>query len=116
MNNIRNKVSLIGNLGMDPEIKEFEGGKTVAKLSLATSETYKNSEGKKVTDTQWHNLIAWGTTAKFAEDYLKKGSEVAVDGKLVYRHFEDKNGSKRTVAEIVVNQFLMTGSKPANKA
>ena len=116
MNNIRNKVSLIGNLGMDPEIKEFESGKTLAKLSLATSETYKNAEGKKVTDTQWHNLIAWGSTAKFAEDYLKKGSEVAVEGKLTYRNYEDKNGNKRSIAEILVSQFLMTGSKGGNKA
>lgn len=115
MSNVRNKVSLTGNLGHDPEIKEFESGKTIAKLSLATSETYKTAEGKKVTDTQWHNLVAWGSTAKYAEENLKKGAEISVEGKLVYRNYEDKNGIKKTITEIIVSQFLVAGTKPAEK-
>jgi len=82
MNNLRNKVQLIGHLGADPEIKTFDSGKKKVKLSLATSESYKSATGEKVEQTQWHNLIAWGKTADIAEKYLHKGSELAVDGKL----------------------------------
>ena len=111
MKNLKNKVQLIGNLGSDPEVKQLESGKTVAKLPLATSEAYINSDDEKVTDTQWHNLVAWGKTAEFAEKYLKKGDKIAVEGKLVYRSYEDKEGIKQYVTEILVNEFLMLGSK-----
>jgi len=92
MNNLRNKVQLIGNLGNDPEIKIFDSGKKKVKLSLATSDNYRNASGEKVEQTQWHNIIGWGKTAEIAEKYLKKGSEVAIDGKLQYRSYDDNNG------------------------
>ena len=111
MKNLRNKVQLIGNLGKDPEVKQLESGKTLAKLSLATSENYKNADGEKVTDTQWHNLVAWGKTAQIAEKYLKKGNKVAIEGKLINRTYEDKEGVKRYVTEVLVNEILMLGSK-----
>ena len=76
MNNLKNRVQLIGNLGMNPEIKNLESGKKLAKFSIATNESYKNAKGEKIEDTQWHNLIAWGKTADIIEKYLQKGTEV----------------------------------------
>lgn len=111
MNTIKNKVQLIGNLGNDPDVKQTESGKTLAKLSLATNDFYKNQKGEKVEDTQWHNLIAWGKTAELAEKYLKKGSEVAIEGKLTSRSYENKEGEKKYITEVVVNEILMLGSK-----
>ena len=111
MKNLRNKVQLIGNLGKDPEVKQLESGKTLAKFSLATSENYKNADGEKVTDTQWHNLVAWGKTAQIAEKYLKKGNKIAIEGKLINRSYEDKEGVKRYVTEVLVSEILMLGSK-----
>lgn len=110
MNNLKNRVNLIGNLGIDPEVKELESGKKIAKISLATSETYKNSNGDKVKNTEWHNLVAWGPRANFAEKYLKKGHEVAVEGKLTHRSYDDEKGNKRYITEIVVNDILMLRS------
>jgi single-strand DNA-binding protein len=111
MNALRNKVQLIGNLGMDPEVKSLDGGKKLAKVSIATSETYKNSKGEQIKETQWHNLIAWGKTAEIIEKYLKKGSEVAVEGKLINRNYIDKEGVKRFITEIEVSEVLMLDSK-----
>jgi single-strand DNA-binding protein len=111
MKNIINRVQLIGNLGANPEVKDLDNGNAVAKLSIATTESYKNKQGEKITDTQWHNLVAWGNTAKFAEKYLTKGSKIAIDGKLVNRNYTDKEGNKRYVTEVVVNEFMMLGSK-----
>ena len=111
MNALRNKVQLIGNLGMDPEVKSLDGGKKLAKVSIATNETYKNAKGERVTETQWHNLIAWGKTAEIVEKFLKKGSEVAVEGKLINRNYTDKEGIKRYVTEIEVSEVLMLGGK-----
>jgi single-strand DNA-binding protein len=111
MNNLRNSVRLIGNLGMNPEIKEIGNDKKLAKFSLATKEVYKNEAGEKVSETQWHNLIAWGNQAKLAEKYLKKGNEIAIEGKLTSRNYTDKEGVKRYVTEIVVNEILMIGNK-----
>ena len=111
MKNLRNKVQLIGNLGKDPEVKQLESGKTLAKFSLATSENYKNADGEKVTDTQWHNLVAWGKTAQITEKYLKKGNKIAIEGKLINRSYEDKEGIKRYVTEVLVSEILMLGSK-----
>ncbi len=113
MNSLRNRVYLIGNLGMDPDVKEVSGGKTLAKFSLATNDIYKDSEGKKIKDTQWHNLIAWGTTAKQIEKLLRKGSEIAVEGKILYHSYEDKEGKKKSVTEVVVDEFLILGPKKA---
>lgn len=111
MNSIKNRVQLIGHLGMDPEVKELEGGKKLAKLSIATNETYKNGKGEKVENTHWHNLVAWGKTAELAEKYLKKGAEVTIDGKLQSRKWEDKEGNNRYMTEVVVNEFLMMDKK-----
>lgn len=108
---MRNKVTLIGNLGNAPEVKELNGGKKVAKFSLATNESYRNKAGEKVTDTQWHNLIAWGKTAEIVEKYVKKGSEIAIEGKLLNRNYTDKDGVKRYVTEIQVNELVMLGGK-----
>ncbi len=109
MSTLRNKVQLIGNLGNDPEIINLESGKTLAKFSIATNESYKNAKGEKVTDTQWHNVVAWGTTAKIVESYLTKGKEVAVEGKLTSRSYETKEGEKRYITEIVCSELMMLG-------
>jgi single-strand DNA-binding protein len=111
MNNLRNSVRLIGNLGMNPEVKEISKDKKLAKFSLATREVYKNEAGEKVSETQWHNLVAWGNQAKIAEKYLKKGHEIAIEGKLTNRSYSDKEGVKRYISEIVVTEILMIGSK-----
>jgi single-strand DNA-binding protein len=108
---LKNKVQLIGNLGGNPEIKTTEGGKKLAKFSMATNEVYRNVNGDKVTETQWHNLIAWGKVAEIAEKYLVKGSEVAIEGKLVNRSYNDKDGNKKYVTEVQVNEVLMLGDK-----
>lgn len=110
MNALRNKVQLIGHLGMNPEVKSLGDGKKLAKVSIATNETYKNAKGEKVSETQWHNLIAWGKTAGVMEKYLTKGSEVAVEGKLINRNYTDKEGVKRYITEIQVSDLLMIGS------
>jgi single-strand DNA-binding protein len=106
MNTLRNSVRLVGNLGMDPEIKSFDNNRKLARLSIATNESYKNDKGEKITETQWHSLVMWNAQAKLAEEYLKKGDEVAIEGKLATRNYTDKEGNKRYVTEIVVNEFL----------
>lgn len=111
MNALRNKVQLIGNLGMNPEIKTLDGGKKLAKITIATNETYKNAKGEKVTDTQWHNLTAWGKTADIIEKYLTKGSEIAVEGKLINKNYTDKEGVKRYTTEIQISELLMLNTK-----
>lgn len=111
MNNVKNSVRLIGHLGQDPELKEVGKSKLV-RLSLATNESYKNDKGEKVEETQWHNLIAWGKQAEIADKYLRKGSEIAVEGKLTNRSYEDKDGVKRYVTEIVIRDFSFLGKKP----
>jgi single-strand DNA-binding protein len=111
MNSLKNKVQLIGNLGQNPEIVSFENGNKLAKLVVATNETYRNTKGEKITDTQWHNLIAWGKTAEIIEKYLTKGQEVAIEGKLVNDTYEAKDGSKRYTTKIQINELLMLGGK-----
>lgn len=113
---LKNKVQLIGNLGNNPEIRNIEGGKKLARFSVATSETYRNVKGEKVTETQWHNLVAWGKVAEIAEQFLSKGSEVAIEGKLINRNYTDKDGVKRYVTEVQVNEVLMLGEKKSAKA
>lgn len=108
MNSLRNSVRLVGNLGMDPEVKVFDSNKKLARLSLATSESYKNEKGEKVTDTQWHNLVIWGQQAQIAGDLLKKGDEIVIEGRLSNRSYVDKDGNKKYASEIVVNEFLKT--------
>jgi single-strand DNA-binding protein len=111
MKSLRNSVHLIGNLGMDPEVKEASNGNKMAKFSLATTESYKNKNGEKVEETQWHNLVIWGKLADVAEKYLKKGRQIAVEGKLNNRQYDDKDGNRRYITEIVVNDMVMLSSK-----
>ena len=109
MNSLRNKVQLIGNLGNDPKMVTLENGSKLAKFSIATNESYKNAEGEKVTDTQWHNIVAWGKLAEIAENYLIKGKEVMIEGKLMSRSYETKEGEKRYITEVKCNELLMLG-------
>ncbi|AUC16318.1 single-stranded DNA-binding protein [Tenacibaculum sp. SZ-18] len=111
MNALKNRVQLIGNLGNKPEVIILESGKKLAKFSIATNETYKNSKGEKVTDTQWHNIVAWSKTAEIIESYLNKGSEVMIEGRLVYKSYENETGEKKYITEIVCNEILMLGNK-----
>ena len=111
MDALKNKVQLIGNLGNAPEIKSITGGKKMARFSMATNETYRNAKGEKVTETQWHNIVAWGKVAELAEKYLSKGSEIAIEGKLVNRSYTDKDGSKKYITEVQLNELLMLGDK-----
>jgi len=111
MSNLRNKVQLIGRIGNDPEVVSLESGKKVAKFSMATNDSYKNAKGEKIEDTQWHNLVVWNKTAEIVEQYVKKGNEVAIEGKLTNRSYDDKEGNKRYVTEIVVSELLMLGNK-----
>ncbi len=111
MSTLRNKVQLIGNLGNQPEVITLESGKKLAKFTMATNDSYKNAQGEKITDTQWHNIIAWGNTAQIIEQYVNKGEELAIEGKLTSRSYDDKDGNKRYITEIVVNELLMFGGK-----
>jgi single-strand DNA-binding protein len=112
-NALKNKVQLIGNLGNAPEVRTTETGRKLVKFSVATNENYRNSSGEKVKETQWHNLIAWGKVAEVAEKFLLKGTEVAIEGKLIHRDYTDKEGNKKYVTEIQVNELLLLGSKPS---
>ena len=107
MNALKNKVQLIGNLGDIPEITVLEGGKQKASFSVATNESFRNAKGEKVTETQWHKVIAWGKLAEIAEKYLTKGIEVALEGKLMNSNYTDKQGIKRYVTEIHANELLI---------
>lgn len=106
MFSLRNKVQLIGNLGNDPDVRTTESGKKLVKFSVATNETYTNINGEKVKETQWHTLIAWGKIADIVEKYLTKGSEVAIEGKLITRDYIDKEGNKKYISEIQLNEIL----------
>ncbi len=107
MNALKNKVQLIGNLGNDPEIISLEGGTKLAKFSMATSDAYKNAQGEKVEETQWHNIVAWGKVAEIAENYLNKGKQVAIAGKLTHRSYETNAGEKRYITEVRCNELLL---------
>lgn len=111
MNTLQNKVQLIGNLGNNPDVRNTESGKKMARVSIATNENYRNAKGETVKETQWHNAIAWGKNAEVIEKYLTKGSQVAIEGKLVNRNYVDKDGIKRYITEVQVNDILLLGSK-----
>jgi len=115
MSNLRNKVQLIGRLGQAPEVKHLDSGKTVANFNLATNDNYKNAKGELIENTEWHNLVAWGKTAEIIEKYVQKGSEIAIEGKLTNRSWEDKDGNKRYTTEILVNELLLLGEKKTNE-
>ena len=108
---LKNKVQLIGNLGNAPEIKTTTGGKKMARFNIATNEVYRNAKGDKVKETTWHNIVAWGKIAGIVEKYLNKGSEIAIEGKLISRSYTDKDGIKKYITEVQVNELLMLGSK-----
>ena len=107
-----NKVILLGNLGKDPEVRRLDDGRGVANFSLATSETYKNKSGEKVTNTEWHNIVLWSPLAEIAESYLKKGSQVYIEGKISNRSYEDKDGIKKYVSEVVGRDITLLGRAP----
>lgn len=113
MKSLRNSVQLIGRLGKDPEVKTF-GDKKKASFSIATTDSYKNHKGEKVEDTQWHNVTIWGALAEVAEKYLKKGQEIAVEGRLTHNVYEAPSGEKKYFTEINANDFLMLGGKQPN--
>ena len=106
-----NKVILVGNLGKDPEVKYLDNGVAVANFSLATTENYKNKEGEKVSQTEWHNIVLWRGLAEVAEKYLKKGASVYVEGKIKTRKWEDKEGNTRYNTEILADNMTMLGGK-----
>jgi len=110
MSTLRNKVQLIGIVGQEPTITNLESGKKVARLSLATNENYKNSNGEKQTDTNWHSIVAWGKTAEIIEKYVAKGKEIVIAGKLTSRSYENKEGEKRYITEVVANEILLLGN------
>ena len=109
MNAMKNRVQLIGHVGNDPEIKNLEGGKKVANLTIATNDSYKNEKGEKVEQTEWHKVVAWGKIAEIIEKYVTKGNEIAMEGKLTHRSYEDKTGEKRYITEVVANDILLLG-------
>lgn len=106
MNNLRNQVTLIGNLGNEFEVKSFGNDKKIAKASLATNDYYKNKDGEKVKDTQWHNLVVWGKTAEIISTISTKGDQLLIQGKIAYRSYEDSDGKKNYITEIIVNDFV----------
>ncbi|MFT6748266.1 MAG: single-strand DNA-binding protein [Flavobacterium sp.] len=109
MNSLKNRVQLIGHVGQEPEVKNLEGGKKLANISLATNDVYYKENGDKVEQTEWHRITAWGKTAEIIEKYVTKGKELAITGKLSTRNYEDKNGEKRYVTEIVATEILLLG-------
>ncbi len=106
-----NKVILIGNVGKDPDVRYLEGNVPVAHFPLATSETYRNRDGEKVTQTEWHNIVVWRGLAKVVEDYVKKGQALYIEGKIRSRSYEDKTGNKRYITEIVADNLQMLGRR-----
>lgn len=111
MSTLRNQVHLIGHVGQDPEIKSFDGNKKLAHLTIATNEVYKNDQGEKVEETQWHRVSAWGKTAEIIEKFVTKGKEIAIEGKLTHRSYDDKNGDKKYITEIVASEILLLGKQ-----
>ena len=111
MNTLRNKVQLIGRLGQEPEIITFKDGNKMAKFSMATDDSYKDNQGNKIERAYWHNIVIKGGLVKVVEGYVKKGQEIAVEGKLTNRSYDTKEGEKRYVTEILVNELLLMGGK-----
>ena len=111
MNSLRNRVQLIGHLGINPKVKIMESGSKLAKFTLATNETYTNSKGERVTETEWHQVVAWNKTADLIESYLQKGKEVAIEGKLVTRSWDDGTGNKKYATEVVCSEVVFLGGR-----
>lgn len=112
-----NKVILVGNLGKDPEVQYLDNNVSVARFSLATNDSYKDKDGNRVDQTEWHNITAWRGLAKIAEDYLKKGSRIYLEGKIRTRSWDDKQtGEKKYATEIVADNFIMLDRKEGESA
>ena len=111
-----NKVILVGNLGKDPEVRYLDNGVAVANFSLATTENYKNKEGERVSQTEWHNIVLWRGLAEVAEKWLKKGSSIYIEGKIRTRKWEDKEGNSRYTTEILGDNMTMLGGKPVSES
>ena len=114
MNSLKNKVQLIGHLGAAPEVKTIANGNTLARLRIATTDSYRNAAGESVKDTQWHSVVFWGKAAEIAGKYLSKGSEVMIEGRLTYREYAAQDGTKRYFTEIAGNELLLMDKKPAS--
>ena len=106
-----NKVILVGNVGKDPEVKHLDQDKVVANFSIATSESYKNKDGEKITNTEWHHIVCWRGLAKLAESYIKKGSQLYIEGKIRTRSYDAQDGSKRYVTEVYADSIQFLGRK-----
>lgn len=111
MTTLRNRVQLVGNLGMNPEIVNFENGKKIAKFTLATNEMFKGADGEAKTKTYWHNVVAWGKQADLVQNHLEKGNQVSIEGKLTYRQYEDKNKQTKYITEIVLDNMVFASQK-----
>lgn len=111
MSTLKNHVQLIGNVGQEPTITHLESGKKVARFSIATNEHYKNNKGEKVQSTDWHTVVAWGKTAQIIENYVGKGKEIALTGKLRTRSYTTDDGNQRYITEVEANEILLLGSK-----
>jgi len=116
MRNLRNTVQLIGNVGQTPELKTFESGTKKVSFSLATNESYKNKKGEKVEETQWHNIVSWGKQAETISKLFNKGTRIALEGKLTSRSYDAKDGTKKYITEIVLNEFMFVGAKKEVKS
>ncbi len=111
--NIKNHVQLVGRLGSAPEVKILDNGNKLARFAIAINEVYTNKQGEKISNTQWHNIITWGSLANIAERLLQKGTEVTIDGRLLNRTYTDKAGIKRTNTEIIANELFVSYQKTA---
>lgn len=106
-----NKVILVGNVGKDPDVKYLDSGVVVASFPFATSETYKNKQGEKVTNTEWHNIVMWRGLAEVVEKYVNKGSQLYIEGKIRTRSYDDRDGNKRYITEIIGDNMQLLGRK-----
>jgi single-strand DNA-binding protein len=106
-----NKAILVGNVGKDPEVRHLDGGVSVSRFTLATSDSYKNKTGEQVKNTEWHNIVAWRQLSDLAEKYIRKGSQIYVEGKITNRQYDDKDGNKRYISEIVADSIRLLGRK-----
>lgn len=107
MSTMRNTVQLVGNVGQDPEIRNLEGGKKVVNFNIATSDSYKNEKDERVEQTEWHRIVAWGNSAEIIEKFVVKGNQIGIVGKLTHRTYDDKDGIKRSITEVLVNEVLL---------
>jgi single-strand DNA-binding protein len=107
MNAMKNRVQLIGHVGQEPEVKTIGEGKKVANITIATNDYYINDKGEKIEQTEWHRVTAWGKIADIIEKYVTKGKEIAIEGKLTHRSYDDKDGIKRYITEVVANDILL---------